>query len=528
MLRCITSSRVPSSLVINSSIVSSSGVTCSAAALQFASARHVTGRERNKQRAAQIDKIFRSRSSHSAEKRRVVSAESDARAGRSKSQLQLQQRQQQQARAGLSRPVTLLDDPALDEQDGLFRPAPDQGEQEGGEETKSTELATVGAADLLAAPPSESTMSVLVDDAFSYLPEVSDPEPAVVPGESFALPGLVRMRFDIQFRGNHFFGWNRKAEVRHRKRFDDAASSIAATLHDQNAIMARSVKNAIDEALLAALDLPKFPSDEGVVPSCILETGVHARRLTCHVDIPADIMMQPRTVLQRAHLWLHKSNDPLAILNFEPAPRGFHARHSVKRRVFVYRMLNRVAPPLFDMGLQWHVDRSLDVPRMNEACQLLQGRQDYTAFADPKIVPQLLAHAASGVRELDEVKVTRQEDEVFVWFVGRSFLRHQLRYMTSVLKLVGQGQWNDDTLEQFIKGPAEHTANLKMTGQKFAERPLMAWKHLQPVPAPSHGLWLWSADYSTGEEEEGNHVSASASAKPAQFVDSGPVEARFS
>ena len=57
---------------------------------------------------------------------------------------------------------------------------------------------------------------------------------------------------------------------------------------------------------------------------------------------------------------MNKCNDPLGILSFTPAPPGFHAQHSTRRRVFVYKCLNRIAPPIFDVGTHWHVDRALD------------------------------------------------------------------------------------------------------------------------------------------------------------------------
>lgn len=46
------------------------------------------------------------------------------------------------------------------------------------------------------------------------------------------------------------------------------------------------------------------------------------------------------------------------------------------------------------------------------------------------------------VRTIDSINVARQDDEIIIWFVGQSFLRHQIRNMVSVLKAAGNGLWD--------------------------------------------------------------------------------------
>jgi tRNA pseudouridine(38-40) synthase len=359
----------------------------------------------------------------------------------------------------------------------------------------------VGEATTALAPAGESAVAtagepqdaVLVDDDFAYLPAVA--RAVAVPGSQIVPPGLRRFRVDVQYKGEHFFGWDRAALLRARDHERNAnAGNTAGSSSSSSG--ARSARDAVEEALKAALDVAAVE----VVPSCILESGVHARRLVCHVDLPAALEMQPRTVLQRAHLWLQQAHDPLAVLSFRPAPPDFHALHSCRRRVFVCRMLNRVAPPLFDLGSQWHLDRPLDVDRMNEACELLRGRRDFTAFADPRTHAALRRSSDGGVRTVDRLQVVRQDDEVLLWCAGRSLLRGQLRCMAGVLRMVGQGLWDEAALEHFVAGG-------------FATRDLGAPRgRLQPPLAPAHSIALWASEYDTDTPEV------------LQPVQSGPIE----
>jgi tRNA pseudouridine(38-40) synthase len=328
-------------------------------------------------------------------------------------------------------------------------------------------------------PADDPEFSVLADDAFTYFPQEEATLDAVTP--SAAPAGVRRYRVELQFKGDRFLGWNRAAEMRRRRQAlaasqGETGSNVTWAGHSLDGV--RSVKDAVDEALAVALDVAKVD----VVASTPLETGVHAQRLTCHVDVAADVEMQPRTIMQRAQVWLREKHDPLAIVSMERAPQGFHARHSVRRRVYLYRILNRIAPPVFDAGQHWHIDRHLDVDAMaSAAIAELVGERDFGSAADRRIARMVRRDGESAtMRTLDDLRVVRQEDEVHLWFVGNSFLRHSLRYMVSALRLVGQGHWGEEDLRLFMSKGFDQ--------RRAAER-------LRPELAPAQGLTLWNIEY---------------------------------
>ena len=57
---------------------------------------------------------------------------------------------------------------------------------------------------------------------------------------------------------------------------------------------------------------------------------------------------------------------PISVLEVEPVADDWHARFSCIGRRYLYRILNRRAPPALDAGRVWHVAVPLDVEAMRE------------------------------------------------------------------------------------------------------------------------------------------------------------------
>ena len=73
---------------------------------------------------------------------------------------------------------------------------------------------------------------------------------------------------------------------------------------------------------------------------------------------------------------------------------------------------------------------------MHEAGQGLLGRHDFTTFRDAE------CQAASPVRTLDRLEVTREGERIVVGVSARSFLHRQVRSMVGSLEMVGAGRWS--------------------------------------------------------------------------------------
>jgi tRNA pseudouridine38-40 synthase len=166
------------------------------------------------------------------------------------------------------------------------------------------------------------------------------------------------------------------------------------------------------------------------------DTGVHALHQVAHIDLERDWKPQVVRDAMNAHL----VPEPIAITSASLAPEGFHARFSATGRRYLYRILNRVAPPSLDKGRVWHLKKPLDAGAMAAAAQALVGHHDFTTFRD------IDCQAKSPMKTLDVAMVSGDGEEVRLVFAARSFLHRQVRSMAGSLAEVGAGRWSANDL----------------------------------------------------------------------------------
>lgn len=161
------------------------------------------------------------------------------------------------------------------------------------------------------------------------------------------------------------------------------------------------------------------------------DSGVHALAQVAHFDLARDTDAdEVRDALNH-----HLKPAAAAILDAVPVDAGFDARRSARERVYLYRITNRRTPLTLGRGLSWWVPGKLDAGAMADAAKMLIGNHDFTSFRS------IRCQAASPVRTLDILNVTRSGDIIEVEARARSFLHHQVRNLVGTLKLVGEGNW---------------------------------------------------------------------------------------
>ena len=229
------------------------------------------------------------------------------------------------------------------------------------------------------------------------------PEPASPGSDEHLAPGHVRLRVTVAFDGTNYFGWQwQPADI--------------------------SVQQKVEEALARL-----FPSKPRVNGCSRTDTGVHAQALVAHFDVPkAEFRMLPRKLILAVNAYLP---DDIRIIAAARAKPDFHARFSAASRHYLFRILNRRAPPALEDGRVWHVSPKLDAEAMHVAAQALVGHHDFTTFRAAE------CQSASPVKTLDRLDVSRRADEIHIEASARSFLHHQIRSFAGTLKLVGEGKW---------------------------------------------------------------------------------------
>lgn len=191
------------------------------------------------------------------------------------------------------------------------------------------------------------------------------------------------------------------------------------------------------------------------------DAGVHALAMAAHVDI-AKTVTEHRL---REGLNALVRPEPISVTEVQPVNDDWHARFSCVGRKYLYRILNRRAPPALDRGRVWHIAVPLDVAAMTEGAAMLVGRHDFTTFRS------VHCQSDSPMKTLDRLNVKCLGEEIRIEAAARSFLHHQVRSMVGCLAMVGRGQWKPDDIRRALeaKNRAELGLNAPSEGLYFVE-----------------------------------------------------------
>ena len=253
----------------------------------------------------------------------------------------------------------------------------------------------------------------------------------------------TRYKFTIEYIGTDYYGWQIQPDH----------PTIQGSIQT-------AIKNFCDQ-------------DVEVQSAGRTDAGVHAWAQIAHADFENfKTPMEPFEITKAINA--HLRDEPISIIHTDIADEDFHARFSAKNKLYVYRILNRQAPPAIDQDRLWHIKRPLNVSAMQDAAQSLIGQHDFSTFRDSQ------CQAKNPVRTLDRLSVTAHEYdphggvEIRIEAEAMSFLHHMVRNIAGTLTLIGEGKWSAADLTKALEA-CDRTKG----GQT----------------APAHGLYLKRIDY---------------------------------
>jgi tRNA pseudouridine38-40 synthase len=254
------------------------------------------------------------------------------------------------------------------------------------------------------------------------------------------LSDTQRYRLTIEYDGSPYVGWQRQIDM-------------------------ASVQGAIENALVKIGEVDPVVQGAGRT-----DAGVHALGQIAHADLQRPWV--PFRLMEALNAQMRQAGDTVAITDCEITNEDFHARFSAIQRHYVYRIIARRAPLTVERGRAWNVKQELDVDAMNDAAAALLGEHDFSTFrsteCQAKSPIKTLDTLAASQRNLHGVTVTE------ISTTARSYLHNQVRSFAGALKLVGEGKWSRQDLEDSLNARDR--------------------KACAPV-APAHGLYLVSVGY---------------------------------
>jgi tRNA pseudouridine38-40 synthase len=225
---------------------------------------------------------------------------------------------------------------------------------------------------------------------------------------------MPRYKIVIEYDGTAYCGWQRQASD-------------------------RSVQSAIEQAVEALTG--SFTTLHGCGRT---DAGVHGIAQVAHFDCRKQY--EDHEVSGALNARLKSAGDRIAILSACVADIGFDARLSAKRRHYLYRILNRRAPPALERDRAWHVKKPLDIAAMNAGAAYLIGHHDFTTFRSVE------CQAKTALKTLDTLGVAEGGAALIeIRTSARSFLHHQVRSMVGSLVEVGLGKWRPEAVREALE-----------------------------------------------------------------------------
>lgn len=193
------------------------------------------------------------------------------------------------------------------------------------------------------------------------------------------------------------------------------------------------------------------------------DAGVHAREMYAHFDIGCQLP-------DAGHICFRLNGilpDSIAIFDIFPVTDEAHARFSAVRRTYEYHIVDHKDPFLCQQATR--VRPGLDFDAMNEAAQLLIGKQDFASFCRTN------TDVKTTICDLTRAEWCELGNGHAVFTIAADrFLRNMVRAVVGTLFEVGRG---------------------KMTKEQFAEVITQHNRCAAGDSAPAEGLFLVQIDY---------------------------------
>lgn len=193
------------------------------------------------------------------------------------------------------------------------------------------------------------------------------------------------------------------------------------------------------------------------------DTGVHAKQLFVHFDIPTDIIQEEDRFLHALNALLPHDISANRLLKVAD---NAHARFDAIERSYEYHIHFGKNP--FLINKSWQLRDKPDVEKMNRATQYLLGKQDFGCFS--KTHTQVFTNICT-VKRAEWVLL---EDKLIFHVTADRFLRNMVRAIVGTLLEIGLKDHSPEMMVDIIKSQDRSRAGASV---------------------PAHGLYLTKVVY---------------------------------
>ena len=259
----------------------------------------------------------------------------------------------------------------------------------------------------------------------------------------------MKIKLLIEYKGTSFCGWQKQP----------AQESVQETISN-------SIKTFfLSESKKQSLDLDSYLQTLKLEGSGRTDAGVHAFGQVACFNWPEAVCFDEYSFISSLNGILKKRS--VSIITATIAEDSFHPRKSAKEKTYLYKILNRQAPPTIENGLVWHIKKIENYEEMINATSIFNGIHDFNFFRASD------CNAKSSIRKIFENKFTRTGSVIEYEISGNGFLKNQVRFILGALIAVGKNKLKKEDLISMLENKKRFNIQI----------------------APAHGLYLKEVRY---------------------------------
>ena len=219
----------------------------------------------------------------------------------------------------------------------------------------------------------------------------------------------MRVRGVCSYKGTNYYGWQKQVGF-------------------------VSVQSTIEEVLSKVYD-----TQISITGSGRTDAGVHALKQYFHYDTNKE-----KDLKQLCYSLNKMLPDDIKILSLEIVDDDFHSRYNAKKKIYEYRIVLKNKDPFQD-ELAFVYPMEFDFSLFKNALDKFVGKHNYQDFTSKE------EDEGGFVREIYEINVIKNDNDIKVRFVGNGFMRYQIRNMIGAAISVANKKEQLDFIDYHLK-----------------------------------------------------------------------------
>jgi len=176
------------------------------------------------------------------------------------------------------------------------------------------------------------------------------------------------------------------------------------------------------------------------------DTGVHALGQTA--DFATDTPIETERLLRAINSVLPED---VVIKSVEEVSEDFHSTHQSKGKHYRYTIrLSETDNPL-TRRFHWWYRHKLDIEKVISASKYLTGTVEFKGLEINCGKPDV-----ETIREISEIKISRNNDDLIIDIFGKSFMYKLVRSMVGLLVAAGSSKIQLEEIPEILSGKNEH------------------------------------------------------------------------